>query len=779
MCTGRSSREQESAARDEHGLPSLGAAVAALALALPAVSPLLARFLPRGGDILLHYYRLIAVDASVRRGLLFTRWMPDLIYGYGYPLFHYYAPLSTYVAELPHLLGLSAELSIRVALLFSVSLLAVGAYLWIRELTSSAAAGCVAAAASIYAPFVLATFLSRGSVSDGLALAILPFAFWSLERLAREPHSRRMAVSGAVTALLLLSHNVTGFVGLVLLILYSASLLLRHAERWSAAYFAGALFLGAAISAFFWLPALSDLGWTRLHSMIALPQYDYRNNFVSAAYLFQPSARAMTGLMNPPPPYHASAATLLLGMIGLLRAWRLRLGSRYQLLVLWISGLALLYLTLPESGWLWERAPLLQVIQFPFRLIGPASIALAAPAAASFVWANSGMQRGTWPRTLVTCGTLVVLIVPSLSELYPLYVTAPLGSTQSDVTSYQQHSGALGTTSLGEYLPSAAEQLPDGPAFPGMDAGASLASKLDDTSLPEGARVVRAAGGALGAEWSLTSPSDFEVVVRTFFFPGWRADIDGRLVAVSPAERTGLITVAIPAGEHAFSLRYQGTVASQWGDRISVSALAAWLFALCWRRGPRRRARPAPSQLSLRIGLPFVLVATGLLVAKAVYLDRADTIWRAGFDGQHVPGAEHTVNVDLGGKVRLLALSTIPHEIESGATLGLVLYWTALQPLSENFSATVQILDERGEKVGQEDHYWPGGYPTEWWASGEYNRDSYSIRISPEAAPGVYEVVAALYDGAGRRLQPALTLPGADRRLVELDRIQVVSAVPP
>ena len=80
--------------------------VLVLFVGLYAAQPLLDRRIAEGADTLLHLFRLTQVDALLDQGILFSRWSPDLAYGYGYPLFNYYAPLSYYGAELLHLAGL-------------------------------------------------------------------------------------------------------------------------------------------------------------------------------------------------------------------------------------------------------------------------------------------------------------------------------------------------------------------------------------------------------------------------------------------------------------------------------------------------------------------------------------------------------------------------------------------------------------------------------------------------------------------------------------------------
>ena len=62
---------------------------------------------------MLHVYRTFELDRAWREGVLFPRIAPDFAYGYGYPIFNYYAPLFYYLVEIPHRLGLEIELAFK------------------------------------------------------------------------------------------------------------------------------------------------------------------------------------------------------------------------------------------------------------------------------------------------------------------------------------------------------------------------------------------------------------------------------------------------------------------------------------------------------------------------------------------------------------------------------------------------------------------------------------------------------------------------------------------
>ena len=71
--------------------------VVVFGLATLAAWPLLTRHsLPTFTDAEMHVYRTYEILAGWRAGVPYLRWAPDLFYAFGYPVFHYYSPLSYY-----------------------------------------------------------------------------------------------------------------------------------------------------------------------------------------------------------------------------------------------------------------------------------------------------------------------------------------------------------------------------------------------------------------------------------------------------------------------------------------------------------------------------------------------------------------------------------------------------------------------------------------------------------------------------------------------------------
>jgi hypothetical protein len=86
-----------------------------LLLSLPVIGPLLQPGYFWGGHDARHsVYFLHQFDKVIRDGVWYPRWIPDMAFGYGYPFFNVYGPLSSYAGEVFHLAGLDIVTSVKI-----------------------------------------------------------------------------------------------------------------------------------------------------------------------------------------------------------------------------------------------------------------------------------------------------------------------------------------------------------------------------------------------------------------------------------------------------------------------------------------------------------------------------------------------------------------------------------------------------------------------------------------------------------------------------------------
>jgi hypothetical protein len=87
------------------------------------------------------------------------------------------------------------------------------------------------------------------------------------------------------------------------------------------------------------------------------------------------------------------------------------------------------------------------------------------------------------------------------------------------------------------------------------------------------------------------------------------------------------------------------------------------------------------------------------------------------------------------------------------------LYWQVEDALDADYTSTVQVFDDQGVKLGQEDHR-PGGnfYPTSLWKPGERLRDRHLLSLAGQAAVP-HKLLIGMYVGAEfRQLAPPLEI---------------------
>jgi uncharacterized membrane protein YfhO len=85
---------------------------------------------------------------------------------------------------------------------------------------------------------------------------------------------------------------------------------------------------------------------------------------------------------------------------------------------------------------------------------------------------------------------------------------------------------------------------------------------------------------AASAYARVQADSDVRLRFYTYYFPGWRATVDGQAVEVAPDPPNGLIGLTLAPGEHDVRLRFGPTPVRILGTAFSVAALATVLTLL-------------------------------------------------------------------------------------------------------------------------------------------------------------------------------------------------------
>jgi hypothetical protein len=751
-------------------------------LGLPLISPLWHwSAVPCTHDGHLHYHRIAALRYAWENGVFFSRWLPDVAFGYGYPFFVFREAPPLYLPLLPHLLGLPLPAASN--LFYALTILAAGwfMFLWVRDVFGERAA-VVSAVAYMAAPYVLVDALIRGNSPESLALPLFPLVLWAGRRwvLAGSWGSFLAGVGGL--ALLALSHNISVLIFVPTLLVYLLGVILAAGDgrgiHWAAVR--GPLYrlvillvLGLGLALFYTGGALAELNLVTLEQSTTTRNNDWRFNFAAVAEIFAPVAPEDPALVNPPLLLRLGwvpVALALLGTTGL--AWirgadRRAREQRAHIVMMIAAAAVFLFMALPLSRAVWDNLPLIEFVQFPWRFVGRAALPVAFLAGVLFahpVFAGgAGWRRWAW---LAIPAAVALLILESVPALYPRMCREEPFPTIVTVHDYERATGLVGVDPEGSYFPRTVRERPSGSPLEADYRAGRPPQRFDATVLPPGATLDAEYDG-LAATARVTTPEAFTARYLSFDYPGWQVTVDGRPVATAPEDPTGLIAFPVPAGTHDIRVAWTMTPLRLILSSLSVMALVLTGLALVtlWiqpqHATPGLTASPTPASDG-RLLLALALLGVGLLGFKLLVVDRTETPFRRSAAPPVAQPAALT-----GGALRLDGHSLSRETVPAGETFDIDMAWTAIAPPQVDYQTNIWLVGPEGlvwsDKGTERPRLYEDAPPTRLWASGEWGWDSREVRVLPGTPPGVYDLVLTLFDKA--TLQP-VTLTGPDGAVV-------------
>jgi hypothetical protein len=623
-------------------------------------------------------------------------------------------------------------------------------YLFARRFWG-AGGGLLSALVYVYAPYHVYTEpYARGDYPELLAFALFPFILWRFQRLFDPaPSVARFDLAWAALSLglLILTHNLmalvmAAFIGVWLLWGTLATRRLMG-RAWLA------LVLGVALPAYFWLPVLAEREAVQLQNLIDVAELDYRHFFIPLSELLAPSPLADGGARNGlQPRYNLGVAAWFLGGAGALSLLTAYFGRRQALdalrhhsdaLFFLLMGLGLAFLITPASAFVWEALPLLAYLQFPWRFLGVVGACAAFLAGACWPALLRFIPPPFWQKAALG----LLCFIPLAASLPTLYVPQwDLQRLDTSVAAYHAEENAgrqRGTTFSGEFLPRSVFVVAGGNQRLLADfADGPPVNPLHIEALPDGVGYELLHNGPQETRWRFTSPQDFRAEALIFDFVGWRVEVNGQPVDITPSNPHGFITFPVPAGEAEVRLWLGATPSRRVGVAISVLAgVTLLIVSVVEGRAKAPPAMPAPDE-----GLLSVSVAVFILFSLFLALTyRAGLAWLDSPLGR-ADRADQPLNISFGDDIRLLGYDLR----REGRRLALNLYWYADRTPQAGYAVFVHVARPQAPPSAQSDKANPGGEPTlTWRPSDGYIFDAHRLSLPPDLPAGRYEVRVGLW----------------------------------
>jgi hypothetical protein len=723
-------------------------ALAVLTLLLvPLLTPLQGSHIPVTHDGHHHLFRLYALDLAIRGGSLWPRWLPDMGFGYGFPVFNYYGPLVYYVGELLHIVGIGFLDTLRILIGLGFVLPAWAFYCFARYRLGAVGA-LIGALIYSYLPYHVADGYVRAALPEHWSFLFPPLLMLVLWRYSQRKQLQWVLVGALLLAAFVLLHNLSVILFTPMLAVYAMGWLaadLRGTEsnRWREwlrrlweptrsslpGYLLMAL-LAIGLTAFFVLPGALEIKYIHA-STISTKLADYASLLQRGV-----DVRLLFPWEVPPPDLTKPLYLVVLGALGALVGWKfLKPGQRWHLYFAVFVAAMSLFLMLRASRPLLEFFPQLAYLQFPWRWNAPLTFALAyiaghAPLLAKRLPPAYG-RFGEQGVVIVILGLFLIWLVPTaLPGNLETVATVPTEEKileEEDLQPgilqlYDFQTGlwlrTYGGPWLFEYLPVWAEDARDNWFLPDE-------SNDPVPALPVVPTIRMERQAALEQSLRVESAQTFPLRWHTFYFPGWEVLVDNQRVETYPSTPLGLVTADIPAGVHYVELRFGLTPVRRIG--LVISLLTGLLFL-----GLVVRSRQG------RLGLVLIGVALLMFLPLKWRQISASTV-----STPTLPTESWTIFED---RAQLLGYH-VQGEARPGQVVQVTLYWQALRKVADNDQVFVSLSGYDGRVWAQTDR--SPGYsftPTSRWQPGELIPDTYPLAIPGDLPPGNYQLRMGLYD---------------------------------
>ncbi|MEN8252818.1 MAG: glycosyltransferase family 39 protein [Patescibacteria group bacterium] len=526
-----------------------------------------------------HSSRIAEMSRALEDGHFPVRWTENFGFGYGMPLFEFYAPLPFYLGSFLYWLNLDMSLVINILYMISGLTALLGSYKLASKLFGSSA-GLVAAAAFTLAPYRAVNIFVRGAMSEAWGIMIMPWILLEIVLILENRKNKKAWILLVLSLLvMMLSHNLTTLmfvpVSLIFAVFYA---LYTGAINWKKKRLVNSVFkiisaylLSIGLTAFYLFPAFLEKDFTKISSILE-GYFHYSHHFLYIRQFLIPSWGYGGSAWGPDDGIsfflgYGQLLALIISVLVLIQIFAKKIRSKKEIVSFFKNhsiyiffGLAFifsLYLSLLKSQWIWNNLLLINFIQFPWRWLTVAILFLSLINAYAVTLIKSKVRRYLF--------SFILIFVLLLNGRYFSFDESKKDSWEIACVSEECIREKMSPI-LPDYI--YINQEPDIEPV-----------KVGEITDHDTEILVNRGHEKL---FRVRSEFDEKININIAAYPGWKVEIDGEGVdwETPLCQGFGNIIVEVPAGDHQVGVYFGYTPVRFWSDIISFLSLLIFLYLI-------------------------------------------------------------------------------------------------------------------------------------------------------------------------------------------------------
>jgi len=518
--------------------------------------------------------RLFVLDEALRAGQFPVRWVDQLGFGFGYPLFVFYPPLVYAIGELFHLVGFGFIESIKIVFFLSIFLSGISMYVLSKSLFGKLA-GLIGATFYIFVPYRALDVYVRGALAESFAFVWPPLIIWTTLRIFKKPTlTNALLLSGFLSGLML-THNLILLPFILIFLLMSFYLLsISNNKKSFAIYMLFGVIVSALLTTFFWLPAIFEKQFTIVDELLIVNLADFKKHFVYPAQLWNwtwgfggSSEGLLDGISFKIGKVHilASIASFVVALFLLIKIKSAPKEQVFKLrAIVLFFGLFCFsaFMTTYYSQFIWELIQPLAYLQFPWRFLTFTAL-FGSILASAFIY----LLKVPTLKLIVSILMLLALILPNIKLFKPQYYresTTDIHMTSSDVIKWDVSLSSF------EYSPKGTELVKN-------SLGANIINISKD-DIPKSKLSVSSGQARISIledkphriKFIADVKEDAALTANIFDFPTWELTINGKKRKFSSDNKFKLVTFNLEKGNHTGYLQFKNTPLRNIANSIST-----------------------------------------------------------------------------------------------------------------------------------------------------------------------------------------------------------------